>query len=179
MSEVQALVVDNGSDPALPNGWRLDRNTGFSHACNVGLELARTDAVLFLNNDIAMTSPDWLTRFRAALEPGVLVGAQLRTDPHADVDGERMPYLDGWCVGGMREDLLELGGWDESLDEPSYYGDNLLSLAARAAGMRLREVRVGLRHKVNGSSDHPNVVAATFANRERYVAAVRELLVAA
>lgn len=173
------IVVDNGSEPALPNAWRLDHNSGFSHACNVGLDLASTDAVLFLNNDILMTSADWLENIRAALGPGVLIGAQLRSDPHADVDNERMPYLDGWCVGGMRDELLELGGWDESLEEPSYYGDNILSLRARAAGMTLREVRVGLRHKLNVSAnDHPGVAAASAANRARYQATVRELLVA-
>jgi hypothetical protein len=26
-----------------------------------------------------------------------------------------MPYLDGWCLGGMTEDLLELGGSMRSL----------------------------------------------------------------
>lgn len=176
----EIVVVDNGSDPPLDlPGIRLDDNTGFSHASNVGLDAARGEAVLFLNNDVVMTRSDWLRQIRDAIEPGVLIGAQLRTDPHADVDGERMPYLDGWCVAGMKDDLLELGGWDESLDEPSYYGDNLLSLRAREAGMRLREVQVGLRHKLNVSAnDHPDVAAASAANRQRYVAAVRELLVA-
>lgn len=177
VADCQVIVVDNGSDPPLPNAWRLATNTGFSHANNVGLQLVQTDAVCFLNNDIAATSEDWLESLRAAVEPGVLVGAQLRSDVHAHVDGQPMPYLDGWCVAGMRDDLLALGGWDETLDEPSYYGDNLLSLEARAAGMSLREAKVGLRHKVNVSAnDHPNVRAATDANRQRYVARARELL---
>lgn len=174
----ELIVVDNGSTPpvGLP-GIRLERNTGFSHACNVGLAAAKSDAVLFLNDDIAMTSPDWLDRIRDAVEPGLLVGAQLRYDAHADVDGERFPYLDGWCLAGMRDDLLELGGFDESYDEPAYYVENDLCLRARAAGMSLREVRVGLRHKLNVSAnDHPNVAAASAANRERYVAAARDLL---
>lgn len=177
VADCEVLVIDNGSEPPLPNAWRLETNTGFSHACNVGLELARTDAVLFLNSDIAATSEDWLEPLRAALEPGVLVGAQLRNDHHAAVDGQNMPWLDGWCVAGMRQDLLDLGGWDESFDEPSYFGDNQLSLEARAAGMTLREVKTGLRHKLNVSADdHPDVVAATLANHERYLERARELL---
>lgn len=176
-ADCQVIVVDNGSDPPLPNAWRLPTNTGFSHANNVGLRLATSDAVCFLNNDVAATSEDWLEPLRAALEPGVLVGAQLRNDHHANVDGISMPWLDGWCVAGMREDLLDLEGWDESFDEPSYFGDNDLSLRARAAGMTLREVKTGLVHKRNVSADdHPDVVAATLANHERYLQRARELL---
>lgn len=177
VADCQVIVVDNGSEPPLPNAWRLPTNTGFSHANNVGLHLARTDAVCFLNNDIAATEVGWLEPLRAALGPGVLVGAQLRNDHHADVDGQSMPWLDGWCVAGMREDLFDLGGWDESFDEPSYFGDNQLSLEARAAGMTLREAKTGLRHKLNVSADdHPDVVAATLANHERYLERARELL---
>ncbi len=173
------LVVDNGSQPPLPNAVRSETNLGFSAACNLGLRLARTDAVLFLNSDIASDGSDWLTPIREALEPGVLVGAELRSDAHAMVDGTPMPYLDGWCLAGMTEDLRDLGGWDESFDEPSYFGDNDLCLRARAEGMTLREVRIGLTHKRNqtaGPSTDPAVQAATAANRERFVDRARYLM---
>jgi GT2 family glycosyltransferase len=178
VADVEVLVIDNGSEPPLPNAWRLPFNSGFSHACNVGLELARTDAVLFLNNDVAATEPGWDAPIKAALEPGVLVGANLRYDRHGAVDGRALPYLDGWCLAGMREDLLELGGFDESFEEPSYYSDNDLCLRARANGMALRQVNVGVRHKLNGTArrDDPVTVRATLANRERYVSRARELL---
>ncbi len=175
------LVIDNGSVPALPCAWRLPTNTGFSHACNVGLHLAQTDAVAFVNNDVAPAGPDWLEQLTQALEPGVLVGANLRFDAHADVDNVSLPYLDGWCLAGMREDLLDLGGFDESYDEPSYYGDNDLCFRARMNGMTLREAPVSLIHKTNataGPAATPAVQAATAANRARYQALVREALVA-
>lgn len=178
-ADVRVIVVDNGSDPPLPNAWRLSDNTGFAHACNVGLELARTDAVLFLNNDIAAAAPGWAEPIRQALEPGVLVGANLRFDPHATVDGVSLPYLDGWCLAGMREDLLDIGGFDHSFQEPSYYGDNDLCLRARAAGMTLREARVPLVHKGNqtaGPGSDPRVQAASRANYERFAARARDLL---
>lgn len=176
-ADAHVIVIDNGSDPPLPNAWRLVRNEGFSVACNVGLDLARTDAVLFLNNDIRATRTDWLQTIEAALEPGVLVGAQLRTDPHSQVDGQPMPYLDGWCLAGMREDLLDLGGWDEGYREPAYFGDNDLCLRARAEGMRLREARVGMEHKRNVTAGHgPDVTEATLANRERFLNRARQLL---
>lgn len=177
VADAEVLVIDDASDPPLPNGVRLPTNVGFARSCNSGLRLARTEAVLWLNNDIAATSADWLERIRSSFCSGVLVGAELRNDPHAWVDGRPMPYLDGWCIGGMREDLLALGGLDETFDEPSYYGDNDLCLRARAAGMTLREVRTGLRHKRNGSiPQDERTAAATLANRERYVSRARELL---
>jgi GT2 family glycosyltransferase len=115
------------------------------------------------------------------VETDVLVGAVLRNDAHAWVDGEHVPYLDGWCLAGMRDDLLWLGGFDETLAEPAYYSDNLLCLEARAAGFQLREEpRVALQHLCNGSigpEDRERQRAASRANRERYVARVRELLV--
>lgn len=176
---VQVIVVDNGSDPPLPNAWRLNDNRGFHHACNQGLLLARTDAVLFLNNDIAPIAPGWLEPLRAELQPGVLVGAQLRYDDHGSINGEPLPYLDGWCLASMRQDLIDLGGWDEGYLEPAYYGDNDLSLRARAAGMTLREARVGLHHK-NGATHDPaqddHRARVTLENRARFAALAAQLL---
>jgi len=175
--DAEHLIVDNQSDPPLPNALRA--SGGFAGACNAGLALVRTDAVLFLNNDIVPLARGWIEPIREALETGVLVGAELRADPHCAVDGVPMPYLDGWCVAGMTEDLLELGGWDETFDEPSYYGDNDLSLRARMAGMTLREARVPLHHIRNvtaGRADDPDVRAATLANHARFTARAREAL---
>lgn len=177
-ADATVLIIDNGSEPPLPNAVRLSSNSGFSHACNVGLWLAQTDAVLFLNNDVAATSRDWLDRLRAALEPGVLIGANLRDDAHGGVDGQALPYLDGWCLAGMRAELLSLGGFDEDFAEPAYYSDNDLSLRARAAGMTLREVRVGLVHKLNGTASRadPQTIRATELNRDRFMSRARSLL---
>ncbi len=178
--DVEVLVIDNGSEPPLPNAWRLGWNTGFSHACNVGLQLARTDAVLFLNNDVELKVwRHWDIPIRETLEPGTLVGAQLRYDAHGGIDGTALPYLDGWCLAGMRDDLNELGGFDEGYAEPAYFSDNDLCLRARAAGMRLREVKVPLRHKVNATAidiGENRVRAVTFENQQRFRDRARELM---
>ncbi len=177
--DCEVLIIDNGSTPPLPNGWRLDRNSGFSHASNVGLELAQTDAVLFLNNDVFANKPGWLEPIREALEPGVLVGPVIRFDPHGAVDGEPMPYLDGWCLAGMTEDLLELGGFDESYEEPSYFSDNDLSFRARLEGMTLREARTSICHlasQTSGGAQAPGVLDVFNANKRRFQAIVREAL---
>jgi len=106
---------------------------------------------VFLNNDVATDDPQWLTRLADRIEPGVLVGAKLRTETHAAVRGIQDPltYLDGWCLGGMVEDFMQLRGWDEGYAEPAYYSDNDLCLRARCLGMTLRECRVPLHHKLS------------------------------
>lgn len=189
----RALIVDNGSKPSLwvvfKNHYknsvfdiRLNKNHGFCKASNAGAEVASkmadpTEALLMLNNDIRASSDDWLDTIRAALEPQVLVGAMLRRDAHADVDGQSLPYLDGWCLAAMTDDWVALGGFDEELAEPAYYSDNEISLEARAAGMTLREARVGLVHKLNGTAaGDPRVPAASAANRARYERRAREIL---
>lgn len=174
----ELIIIDNGSATPLQFAdIRLQHNEGFHFASNVGLRTATTDAVLFLNNDIEMEERDWLDRIRAALQPGVLVGACLRTDPHTRVDGEIYPYLDGWCLAGMRDDLLGIGGWDETLEEPAYFGDNILALRARQAGLKLLAIDVGLSHigsQTSRSLDWAEVAAVTARNRRVYQRMVRE-----
>lgn len=178
----QNIIVDNASQPPLQFASLPSPgvNLGFCGGCNHGLSLAETEAVLFLNNDIVLERRGWLEEIRQALEPGVLVGP-VRDGRHADVDGMAFPYIDGWCLAGMREDLLALGGFDERLTEPAYYSDNLLCLEARVAGMTLRDLRPGVRHLENRTAgDQWNLIvrAASSDNQARYQARVREVLAA-
>lgn len=173
----ETIVIDSGSDVPVPEAaYRFDENVGFSRSCNLGLEFASGDVVVFLNNDIRLTRPDWLDSLLAKVKPGTLVGAQLRDDDHAAVDGQTVPYLDGWCLAGMREDFERIGAWDETYKEPSYYGDNDLSVRAVAAGMRLVQAYVGLEHLVSATNRHRPLVTAeaTQHNRVIYEARVRE-----
>ena len=173
----ETIVVDNASSPPLEFGTiRSEVNLGFSKGSNEGLRAATSEVVVFLNNDIAATKRGWLWKLVQHVEPGVLAGAKLRFDLHGDVGGERLPYLDGWCLAGMREELLELGGFDESFEEPAYYSDNELCLRARLEGMTLREVPgLGLIHKggvTTGSNAY--ILPSTNANRIRYHSMVEE-----
>lgn len=145
----QLIVVDDGSETPLEfAALRLDEPRGFCGASNAGLELVETEYVVMLNNDIALLRRSWLDEIRALVEPGVIVGP-LRFDPHGSVDDVPYPYVDGWCLAMATADARKLGGWDETYDEagPAYFSDNALSFRARCVGMRLRELRPGLRHK--------------------------------
>jgi GT2 family glycosyltransferase len=155
---------------------RLEDNQGFCPANNIGLEAATGDAILFLNNDIALGIPGWLETLRAELKPGVLVAANAKMEQHATVDGKVEPYLEGWCLAGMKEDLERIGGWDESLEEPAYYSDNVLSLRARRLGMEFVAVDPPLIHLENVTAGPPVgwVQEATRRNYRRFAEKVRE-----
>ncbi|MCR4340774.1 MAG: glycosyltransferase [Gemmatimonadaceae bacterium] len=175
------IVIDNGSLPPLTgpiaNHAKLSfrDNRGFAAACNAGLRAAETDAVVFLNNDVLPLGGDWLGPIRALLRPGRFVGPDLRIDPHTAVDGRTLPYIDGWCLAGMRTDLLRLGGFDEDFEEPSYYGDNDLCVRARHAGFKLVQVNISLRHLGNYTSKSMDVTGVSVRNHRRYCEKVRAL----
>jgi GT2 family glycosyltransferase len=177
----RCIIVNNGDAPLIPFAFTLRPagNLGFARGSNIGLKFAVTDAVLMLNNDVRLARRGWLNEIREALEPGVLDGPVV--DPaHAMVDGARFPYIDGWCLAGITQDLHELGGFDERLQEPAYYSDNLLCLAAREAGMRLRHVNVGLHHKLSataGPDGNPSAAPAAAHNRAIYINQARSVLV--
>ena len=174
------IVVDDASNPPLPfSNIRLDEPRGFAACNNAGLDAAKTDAVLFLNSDIVARSPDWLEPIRELLQPGVFVGAQLRYDPHGRVDGEPMPYIDGWCLAGMTDDLRSIGGWDEELIEHGYYADNDISFRARLAGITLKEARVPITHLRDTKQaimPNPHIQKVTLRNKAIFEDKVRDAL---
>ncbi len=178
----RSVIIDNGSD--IPTYFEdavivNETNVGFSPACNQGLRWAadnEVDAVLFLNSDVVMQSTSWLEEIRKALRPGRLVGSDLKTEWYTRVDGKIHPYLDGWCLAGMTADLLDLGGWDEDFEEPSYSGDVDLCFRAKLAGMKLVTAPVGLRHLSNHTSRQLDVRGVSERNFARFAAKVRNAL---
>jgi GT2 family glycosyltransferase len=79
----EVLVVDNGSDDTTRavlsrvSGLRVirnDENVGFVQACNQGARDARTNLLLFLNNDTYVL-PGWLEALTDTLRRGADIGA--------------------------------------------------------------------------------------------------------
>jgi GT2 family glycosyltransferase/ADP-heptose:LPS heptosyltransferase/predicted SAM-dependent methyltransferase len=148
----EVIVVDDsgtGEDSARIAVWtprvrlvRNERNLGFSHSCNAGVEAARGEFVVLLNNDTTVTA-GWLDRMLTLLE----------SEPRAAMVGPRLLYpgshaiqhcgtvinengvaehlyrflpghlaganrvrryraLTGACLLVRRRDLLEVGGLD-------------------------------------------------------------------
>jgi GT2 family glycosyltransferase/ADP-heptose:LPS heptosyltransferase/predicted SAM-dependent methyltransferase len=87
----EVIVVDDsgtGEDSAGIAAWaprvrlvRNERNLGFSRSCNAGVEAARGEFVVLLNNDTTVTA-GWLDHMLALLE----------SDPRAAMVGPRLLY---------------------------------------------------------------------------------------
>lgn len=143
---------------------RTERNLGFVGACNLGAAAARSDLLLFLNNDTEVR-PGWLDVLVDTMyaEPSIgLAGAKL-VYPDGSLqecggivwaDGSGWNYGRGdrpedpkytslrdvdYCSGAallVRRALFdEIGGFDERYS-PAYYEDTDLAFAVRAAGYR-------------------------------------------
>ncbi|MGI8438576.1 MAG: glycosyltransferase family 2 protein [Chthoniobacterales bacterium] len=169
----ECIVVDDGSSdnsiallrehfPRVVIAARA-RNRGFSSSANSGIEHARNERVVLLNNDIAVT-PGFIAELdsvfsasddvfavsayqRTVLADGTLVddgfhglfyqGGELRIQ-HATQDvlrgaPYRMGFADGGCSMYSRQKLVRLGGFCTALD-PFYWEDVEISISALKSG---------------------------------------------
>jgi GT2 family glycosyltransferase len=159
----QVILIDNGSTPGVHTqlyalASRLGgvlvtnpTNRWFAAAINQGLDLARTEAVVILNNDIATDADDLVARMLADIlaEPDSLHGPSQLT---RSVDGIGLPYLEGWCIGAHADVWQELGGLDEVGFPLPYWEDNDLCLRAVLAGYWLHQTTWPIRHLTNGTA---------------------------
>lgn len=167
----EVIIIDDTSAAHVPRalglvgGLRLfsnETNQGFVLNCNRGAAEARGRYVLFLNNDIEVSS-GWLESMIEvfALRPNAgAVGAKLiypdgRLQEAGGIIGHdgtgwnygrsddpdrpeynylrQVDYCSGACLLVPRQLFLDLGGFDERY-KPAYYEDADLAFAIRAAG---------------------------------------------
>lgn len=144
---------------------RQERNLGFLRNCNSAVEDARGQALLFLNNDVQVTS-GWLTALWSVLKSDDTVGAvgpriiypsgwlqdagtRLRRDGTGEMIGlnaapdtasytydRDVDYCSGACLLLRRRDFLEAGGFDERF-APAYCEDSDLCMQLRERGLRI------------------------------------------
>lgn len=190
LEPAEVLVVDNGSSDGSLEYLQaehgrvrihaLGRNTGFAHAANQGLAVARHELVALVNTDVVLDQ-DWLARMVGALlaRPDAAsaackmlslenptriydAGDVLRRDGACEQRG-RFAHDDGrWddagevfgaCAGAAvyrRSAVLAVGGFDELYF--AYLEDVDLALRLRLAGWSCVYEPVIARHAGEGSS---------------------------
>ena len=189
--DFEVIVVDNGSTDdslALLSSWdgaplsvkRLQANSGFAAANNIGAHLARGEWIILLNAD-AYPEPDWLETLVNAAEknpdysafssrqiqfhaPHLLDGAgdiyhssglAWRNAYHlpADKNGLEQKEIFSPCAAAAmyrREDFLSVGGFDE--DYFSYFEDVDLGFRLRLNGAKCLYVPEAVVHHVGSAS---------------------------
>jgi len=142
LRDFEVIVVDNastdGSVERLGRDYpeaqviRLDRNYGFTGACNTGLRAARGEILTLLNNDTG-AAPDWLAEVVAAFE----------RHPEAGIVASKMLLFDRPHVLHTAGDVFKTDGtpgnrgvWEEDrgqFDEGPVFSANGGSAAYRRA----------------------------------------------
>ena len=171
----EIIVVDNGSSieqleqlRTMPSSCfelvRLNRNAGFGEANNIGVERANGKYIVFLNNDVKVTSgwastmlevfsrcscvgavgPKLLFPDGSLQEAGayilpdggtVQLGKNAKEPPASYVNGIHVTdYCSAACLLVIRRDFLNVGGFDPIFD-PAYFEDVDLAIRLRSIGL--------------------------------------------
>lgn len=213
---IEVIVVDNASTDRTSlllerlSGVRVlrnRRNEGFLKAVNQGAELARGDALLFLNSD-ATLQPESLMAGLEALESApeiAAVGGKLIHPDDTLQEAGSIIWRDGWCQGYgrgaapdaapynfrrdvdycsaaclliRREDFAVVGGFDERY-RPAYYEDVDLCVRLWRRGRRVVYEPRMVAHHVEFGSGSAALAAALQAERHAlFVAAHADWLAA-
>jgi GT2 family glycosyltransferase/tetratricopeptide (TPR) repeat protein len=162
----EIIVVDDASEQPLtvPDGVRLIRNQqnlGFAGACNVGMDVTKSETIVFLNSDTRVPYVG-LGRLLESLSKSGSIAAtgplsnnvghfqriestytspdnlELFADEFSRNDGEDrdVDMLVGFCMAVKRAVLEEVGGFDTRFGR-GLFEDNDLCYRMRRAGYRL------------------------------------------
>lgn len=181
----QVVVIDNGSDEETAKqlremvNWQLNKslyirneaNMKYSYANNQGLKVASGEIVVFLNSDVR-TKGNWLSIVEKVTKRGALFGASAGK---RNVDGQELPYLEGWCLWGIKNDFEKISGWNETDFPGLYWEDNELCFRATLAGLQLNQVTLPLEHLSNYTSQRtPDAYSRSSENNAVFEWIVRE-----
>ena len=169
----EIISVDNASRPehAIKIQQMTERMSGkylrnrtnnkFAKANNQGYKLASHDIVVFLNND-TMAPSGWVFQVEDDVKDGALYGVSMGVRMIA---GKTLPYIEGWCIAATKATWERVGLWYESLNG-MYWEDNILSLQAMKAGVKLQATNWQVQHINNYTTNRtPNVLDSVAENQ--------------
>lgn len=125
-----------------------EENHGFGMTNNTGAELARSDNLIFMNNDI-LIHENFIPKIMAILVESErqLIGSEVyRTDVGWNKFGNYVvPYVAGHFIVCQRKVWNELGGFDLRYGKATYE-DIDLSMTAITKGIKLTQCQLNLQH---------------------------------
>jgi len=174
--QAEIIIVDNGSMDGSVEYLKklkvkvigLDKNYGFSYACNLGVERAKGEIVVLLNNDV-IPQKDFLKYALLHFENPKVFAVSFHEPnwswakiewkkgfiEHSPGPKSDKVHISGWASGGsaaFRKSIWDkLGGFD-SLYQPFYWEDMDLSYRAWKRGYQiLWEPKAIVHHKHEGT----------------------------
>jgi GT2 family glycosyltransferase len=153
----EIVVVDNGSgkesqdflddiegEPGIKI-VRNDKNLFWSAAANKGVEAANKDAkyFVFLHPDVVVTHPGWLDLLINVAESqnSGLVGVETQA---YHMQGQKVEFIQEWCLLLTREAFEEIGPWPEKL--PQIGHAFILTLKAQNRGLKPQIMKNPVAH---------------------------------
>lgn len=162
---VEEFCIDRPKEKVAVFHVLNDKNLGFGAANNVGYKYARSENILFLNNDIRINGDfeTWPEETVDLCKKGFLVGTcggLLNKDfefvkEAIGLSQSKFWYVSGWFLGGSRDTFDRLiltdsnnnkycGPWNEEYF--LYFEDVDLTWRAKELGIPIKEIKVPIYH---------------------------------
>lgn len=188
--EIELIIIDNAStDNTQEEIKKLNKNNivyiknnenlFHSEACNQGYRLASNKTVLFLNNDIKVSSNDWISNLIDKSNDYIVSPTMGQLDDklnfvrEANEELKGYSYLSGWCISSSKDNWnkLDIDGtgqiWNEKY--PFYFNDVDLSFRARKANVPLKVIGLPIGHFKKVSAKQLNIPKLYAEGREVFL----------
>ena len=179
--DIELIIIDNASKDATKDLQSTDNvkiirnqeNKGFGYACNQGYAQAKSDTILFLNNDIKISDKTmvWLYEYIDFVKDNMLVGPTGGfVDPNSNFDfkyetsdpNKKYNYMSGWFLMGKKSTFDKLipenciGPFD-CIKYFAYFEDVHLSFEARKLGIQFVLKPIPVMHFGKQTSSKLNI----------------------
>lgn len=151
-------VIKNSRNKGVAAGW----NQGIRHLLN------DKDIKYFIviNNDVLFKSNKWVDSIIDSVRNNkyILAGPQYVTvNSVAEVDGQMVNYIGGWCMGFHRDIIADVGYFNDDF-YPAFYEDVEFSFRATSNGYRLHRLNdIPVEH-ISGESHNKVLTGNVLSN---------------
>lgn len=161
---------------------RNDNNTGFGYAVNQGINAAKSDNILILNNDIMIgtNADNWLLNLipnnNELVGPSAgLLDSNFNFVYETQNVNDDFNYMSGWCLCANKQtwNSLVLPGTSGPFDNKTffcYFEDTDLSFRAKKIGINFRLQKIPVHHIGKQTSRHMNTNALYTESKAKFIA---------